>query len=143
MKICFLSRQNSCRSQIAQAVLRHFDRTLEVVSAGIEPVDHVSPVAAEILSERGIDVPTSIPLHFDEVKNIEFDYLITICEGTLKEFKLPVVQYKRKIHLGINSPYKSFRSRDELREKCIKATNEIYRELDYFYQHIVCPTTGK
>lgn len=137
MKICFLSRQNSCRSQIAQSIMRHFDSSLEVYSAGLEPIDHVSPVAKEILSERKITCTEELPMHYDDVKDMEFDYLITICEGTLKEFKIPIVKYKRKIHLGINSPYKNFKNREELKENCQKATNEIYRELHYFYFQVI------
>lgn len=51
MKIFFLSNKNSCRSQMAEAILRCFDKTLEIYSAEIKSVEHNSPEAIEVLSE--------------------------------------------------------------------------------------------
>jgi len=49
MKIFFLSNHNSCRSQMAEAILRSYGNNLEIHSAGIEPADHVSPIAIEVM----------------------------------------------------------------------------------------------
>ncbi len=137
MKIFFLSNQNSCRSQMAEAILRSFDKNLEIYSAGIEPVDHISPVAIEVLAEIGIELKPSEPLHYSKFENMEFEYLITVGDGTNEELKIPPIKYKRKLHLGFHNPYKRFRNRDELKKKCREIREEIYSELGYFYHKIL------
>lgn len=138
MKIFFLSNQNSCRSQMAEAILRSFDKNLEIYSAGIDPVDHVSPVAIEVLDEIGIKLNPTLPQHFSKFDNIEFDYLITVGDGTIENLKIPAsVKFKRKLHLGFQNPYKHFKDRNDLKEKCKEIRDEIYAELDYFYNRII------
>ena len=138
MKIFFISNQNSCRSQMAEAILRSFDKNLEIYSAGIKPVDHISPVAIEVLSEIGIELKPSIPIHFSKFDNLEFDYLITVGDGTNEELDIPTsIKYKRKLHLGFHNPYKRFKNRDELLEKCLELRDEIKTEMDYFYHKIL------
>lgn len=140
MKIFFLSNQNSCRSQIAEAILKSFDKSLGIYSAGIEPVNHISKVAIEVLAEIGINLEPAKPHHFSEYKDIYFDYIITVGDGTNEELNIPPINYKQKLHLGIHNPYKRFRDRDELKEKCREIRDEIYAELDYFYQKMIKKT---
>ncbi|HRX10188.1 MAG TPA: hypothetical protein P5210_00995 [Draconibacterium sp.] len=138
ISIFFLSNQNSCRSQMAEAILRSFDKDMEIYSAGIEPVDHISPVAIEVLSEIGIKLDQSVPDHYSKFEHIEFDYLITVGDGTIENLKIPsTVKFKRKMHLGFQNPYKHFKDRNELKEKCCEIRDEIYIELDYFYHRII------
>ena len=138
MKIFFLSNQNSCRSQMAEAILRSFDKDLEIYSAGIDPVDHISPVAIEVLAEVGIKLNPLVPQHYSKFEQIEFDYLITVGDGTNENLKIPPeIKYKRKMHLGFQNPYRHFKDRKELIEKCSEIRDEIYAELDYFYNRIL------
>ena len=138
MNIFFLSNQNSCRSQMAEAILRSFDKELEIYSAGIEPVDHISPVAIEVLGDIGIKLEPSVPQHFSKFEHIDFDYLITVGDGTVENLKIPPsIKYKRKMHLGFQNPYKHFKDRNELKLKCEEIRDEIYVELEYFYHRII------
>jgi arsenate reductase len=138
ISIFFLSNQNSCRSQMAEAILRSFDKDLEIYSAGIDPVDHISPVAIEVLNEIGVKLEQSVPQHYSKFEKLEFDYLITVGDGTVENLKIPLtIKYKRKMHLGFQNPYKHFKDRNELREKCCEIRDEIYIELDYFYHRII------
>ena len=123
---------------MAEAILRSFDKNLEIYSAGIDPVDHISPVAIEVLDEAGIKLNPSIPQHYSKFVHLEFDYLITVGDGTNENLKVPdTIKYKRKMHLGIRNPYRRFKDRNELKEKCAEIMDEIYSELDYFYERII------
>jgi len=123
---------------MAEAILRSFDKDLEIYSAGIEPVDHISPVAIEVLDEIGIKLLPSVPQHYSKFEQIEFDYLITVGDGTNENLKIPSqIKYKRKMHLGFQNPYKHFKDRKELIEKCSEIRDEIFAELDYFYHRII------
>lgn len=123
---------------MAEAILRSFDNNLEIFSAGIDPVDYISPVAIEVLNEIGIKLMPTIPQHYSKFDQIEFDYLITVGDGTIENLKIPsTVKYRRKMHLGFQNPYKHFKDRNDLKEKCKEIRDEIYAELDYFYNRII------
>lgn len=123
---------------MAEAILRNFDKDLEIYSAGIQPADHISPAAIEVLYDMGIDLKQSAPKLYSEFENTEFDYLITVGDGTSENLIVPnSIKFKRKMHLGFQNPYKHFKDRNELKEKCIEIRDEIYTELDYFYNRIL------
>ena len=63
MKVFFLSNKNSCRSQMAEAILRNYDKNMEIYSAGLDPADHISPLAIEGLKEIGIKLETHVHEH--------------------------------------------------------------------------------
>ena len=116
MNIFFLSNQNSCRSQMAEAILRNFDKELKIYSAGIEPVDHVSPIAIEVMKEVGINLQQHVPQHYSKFDDLEFDYLITVGDGTNEELRIPPIRYKRKMHLGFHNPYSKTENEEEIKQ---------------------------
>jgi arsenate reductase len=122
---------------MAEAILRSYDPTLEIYSAGLEPANHVSPVAIEALAEIGIELKPNVPVHFSKFSTMEFDYLITVGDGTVDQMRIPSLKYKRKLHLGFHNPYKNFRDRNELLQKCREIRDEIKIEMDYFYHKIL------
>jgi arsenate reductase len=123
---------------MAEAILRSFDKDLEIYSAGLDPVDHISPVAIEVLGEIGVKLIPTEPQHYSKFEQIEFDYLITVGDGTVENLKIPpTVKYRRKMHLGFQNPYKHFKNRNDLKEKCSEIRDEIYAELEYFYNRII------
>jgi len=122
---------------MAECILRSFDRELEIKSAGIDPVDHISQIAIEVMAEVGIDLKQSVPKHYSEFRNFEFDYLITVGESTQEELSIPDIKYGRKLHLGVHSPYKNARSTDDIKFHCREVRDELMAELDYFYTRII------
>lgn len=143
MKIFFLSNQNSCRSQMAEAILRSFDKDLEIYSAGIEPSDHVSPIAIEVMAEIGITLKPQPPQHYSLYDKMEFDYLITVGDGTVEELKIPPIKFKRKMHLGFHNPYSKSKNKEEIRQNCREIRDEILTEMDYFYNRMLKPRKEK
>ncbi len=137
MKIFFLSNKNSCRSQMAEAILRNYGKNLEIYSAGLDPANHISPIAIEVLKEIGIDLAPQVPEHYSKYKNIEFDFLITVGSGTLEELKVPPIRYKRKMHLGFHDPYKNSKTKEDIKQKCREIRDEIKTEMDYFYHKMI------
>lgn len=72
---------NSCRSQIAEGYLRHFAGSKAIVySAGVE-THGVNPKAIAIMAEDGIDISNHTSNHIDEYSNIDFDFVITVCDN--------------------------------------------------------------
>lgn len=80
-KILILCTGNSCRSQIAEGYMKHFSgNKAEIYSAGVE-IHGVNPKAILTMQEDGIDISGHTSNNIDEYKNIDFDYVITVCDN--------------------------------------------------------------
>ena len=80
-KILFLCTGNSCRSQMAEAWTNALkgDR-FEASSAGVQPKG-IDPMAVEIMAEAGIDISAQRSKDIDSLGDMEFDYVITLCDN--------------------------------------------------------------
>lgn len=112
-KILVLCTGNSCRSQIAEAYLRHFfDDKAEVYSAGVE-THGVNPRAITTMKEDGIDISNHTSNHVDEYENIDFDIVITVCDNA-KE-RCPFLPTKaKKLHHNFPDPAKATGTEEEI-----------------------------
>jgi len=64
---------------MAEGLVRHFkEEDFESYSAGIDPKG-VHPKAVQVMQEIGIDITGQHSKHLNDIKNIEFDYVITLC----------------------------------------------------------------
>lgn len=113
MKILVLCTGNSCRSQIAEGYLRHFaDGRAEVYSAGVE-THGVNPRAIAIMKEDGIDISGHTSNHVDEYRDIDFDFVITVCDNALE--RCPYFPTNaRKFHYNFPDPAKATGSEEEI-----------------------------
>ena len=80
-RVMFLCTGNSARSQMAEALLRHYaGDTFEVYSAGLEPKD-IHPLTLRVLQEIGLDTSTLYSKPLSEfMGKVHFGYLITVCD---------------------------------------------------------------
>jgi len=90
---------NSFRSHMGEAFIRHFaGDKVNVYSAGVKPSGKIYPWAIKLMAEEGIDISKQTSDHVEKFYDIEFDYLITVCDHaheTCPIFPKPV---KNKIH---------------------------------------------
>ena len=85
-KIVVLCTGNSCRSQIAEGYLRHFaDNKADVYSAGVE-THGVNPKAITTMQEDGIDISNHTSNNIDEYYDIDFDFVITVCDNARRQY---------------------------------------------------------
>lgn len=78
--ILILCTGNSCRSQMAEGLLRAAGGELfEVHSAGSKPVGHVQPKAIAVMKEIGIDISDHESKHLDRFLDRRIDTVITVC----------------------------------------------------------------
>ena len=80
-KILFLCTQNSARSQMAEAFLRHHagDR-FEAHSAGCDAADEIHPYVEEVMREVGIDTSGQRPKGLRTyMGKVGFNYSIIVC----------------------------------------------------------------
>lgn len=80
-KILILCTANSCRSQMAEGYFRHFagDKA-EIYSAGVHSTG-VNPGAIATMLEDGIDISGHSSNAMEEYRDIDFDYVITVCDN--------------------------------------------------------------
>ncbi len=80
MKVLFLCTGNSCRSQMAEGWARQLKGdVIEPYSAGVEP-HGLDPKAVQVMAEAGVDISRQHAKHVDEVMDVPFDYVVTVCD---------------------------------------------------------------
>ncbi len=79
-KILFLCTGNACRSQMAQGwAMKLLGEQVWAWSAGTTPAG-LSSRAVKVMQEAGVDISDQRCKHVDELKEIAFDYVITVCD---------------------------------------------------------------
>lgn len=111
--ILVLCTGNSCRSQIAHGYLQMFAKgKANIYSAGIE-THGVNPRAIAIMKEDGIDISNYTSNNVDEYKNIEFYFVITVCDNANE--KCPVFPSNaKKFHHNFPDPGKATGTEEEI-----------------------------
>jgi len=122
LKILFLCTGNSCRSQMAEGFARQYrGHDIEAYSAGVAP-SILDPDTIVIMREAGVDISDQRSKHVSELMDIDFDYVVTLCDSARQS--CPLFPGKAKVvHIGFEDP--SFRG-DGLGEK---EQRDKYREV--------------
>jgi arsenate reductase len=112
-KILVLCTGNSCRSQIAEGYLRHFagDKAA-IYSAGVE-THGVNPKAIATMKEDGIDISKQTSNNIDEYFNIDFDFVITVCDNAKERCPFFPTQAKM-FHQNFPDPAKANGTEDQI-----------------------------
>lgn len=88
---------------------------IEAYSAGIEPRG-LNPNAVKVMAEAGVDISGHRSKHIDEIKDVKFDYAITLC-GDANEH-CPMFPGKTKVvHIGFDDPPKLAAEVEDEQEK--------------------------
>jgi arsenate reductase (thioredoxin) len=103
IKVLFLCTGNSCRSQMAEGWARHLKGdVIEPYSAGIE-VHGLNPRAVRVMAESGVDISGHHSKHLNELKDVVFDYVITVCDNAHES--CPMFPGRtRVVHVGFDDP---------------------------------------
>jgi arsenate reductase len=110
-KVLFICTHNSCRSQIAEGLLRHFDSSHYLsYSAGIEKTK-IHPLAIQVMKEIKIDISHQYSKTIEDLKETHFDYVVTVCD-TAKE-TCPFFPGKHIIHQSFPDPTISIGTNEE------------------------------
>lgn len=104
MKILILCTGNSCRSQMAEGILKNLDSHLEVFSAGTNPEKEVNPIAVEVMKEIGIDISHHKSKNVDKYLNESFDYVITVCDSAKETCPNFIGKVNNTLHYSFEDP---------------------------------------
>lgn len=115
-RVLVLCTGNSCRSQMAEGYLKHFaaDRA-EVYSAGVE-THGVNPRAIQIMAEDGIDISNHTSNNISEYININFDFVITVCDNAKERCPFFPSQ-AQKFHYNFPDPAKAVGTEEHIMQR--------------------------
>jgi arsenate reductase len=123
-KILVLCTGNSCRSQIAEGYLQHFaGNQAQVYSAGVE-THGVNPRAIATMKEDGIDISKHSSNNIEEYRNLNFDFVITVCDNA-KERCPFFPSNAKKFHYNFPDPAKAQGTEVEIIEQFRQVRNLI------------------
>lgn len=125
--VLILCTGNSCRSQMAEAILRaEAGNQFEVASAGSKPAGYVHPLALKALEEIGIPHPAPRSKSLQEFLNRTVDVVITVCSSADSECPAFPGQSVRH-HWPFDDPAKASGSEEERMAEFRRVREEIRR----------------
>lgn len=101
----FLCTGNSCRSQMAEALVNARFSAWQAFSAGVRPSGYVHPMALRVLRELGIE-HRGESKSADQFRNQAFDLVITVCDEANEECPVWLGKGARK-HQSFRDPAKA------------------------------------
>jgi arsenate reductase len=124
--VLILCTGNSCRSQMAEAILNHdLSGKIRALSAGTRPQPIVAEGAIEALKLAGLPVENLYPKDVDSVMNEAIDLVVTVCDNAKEScpiFPRPVKSIHLPFHDPHGEPLESFlKVRDEIRRTLVAA----------------------
>jgi arsenate reductase len=112
-KVLFLCTGNSCRSQLAEAIVNsRLSADWEAFSAGVKPAGFIHPFAVRALAEIGI-AHNGRSKSADEFRSTPFDLVVTVCDEAAENCPVWLGQ-GRRTHLGFPDPAKTLGSEEEI-----------------------------
>jgi arsenate reductase len=112
--VLILCTGNSCRSHIAEGILRAAAGDLiEVASAGSKPAGYVHPKSIEVMREIGIDISLHHSKHLEDFLNRPVDTVITVCGNADQACPMFPGQVRR-YHWGFSDPAHAVGSDEEV-----------------------------
>lgn len=103
LNVLFLCTGNSCRSQMAEGWARTLKaEELNAYSAGIE-THGLNPRAVRVMQEAGVDISTQHSKTVDELRDVPFDLVVTVCDDAHENCPL-FPGPARILHAGFDDP---------------------------------------
>ena len=122
--VLVLCTGNSCRSQIAHGYLNYFAKAkANIYSAGID-THGVNPKAISIMQEDGIDISSHTSNHVDDYVDVNFDFIITVCDHAQENCPY-IPGSAERFHHNFTDPSKVKGTKDEIHTAFENARNEI------------------
>lgn len=134
LRVLFLCTGNSCRSQMAEGWARVLKGDeIEAYSAGAE-AHGMDKYAVKVMAEVGVDISDQHSKTIDELKCIDFDYVITVCDQAHEA--CPVFLGKTKVvHVDFDDPPRLARE-TKVEEKALGYYRRVRDEIRMFVEKL-------
>lgn len=130
--ILILCTGNSCRSHLAEGILRAAaGDVLDVFSAGSKPAGYVHPKAITVMQEIGIDLAGHSSKHMNEFLDRPIHTVITVCGNADQVCPVYPGQVQRH-HWGFDDPAHATGSEEEVLAVFRRVRDEIRRVFEAY-----------
>jgi arsenate reductase len=117
---------------MAEGWARHLKGdVIEPYSAGIE-THGLNPNAVTVMAEAGVDISGHHSKHLDELRDIPFDYVVTVCDHAHES--CPVFPGRTKVlHVGFDDPPRLAQNA-KTEEEALEAYRRVCDEIRVFIE---------
>lgn len=130
--ILILCTGNSCRSHLAEGILRNaLGESFRVESAGSKPAGYVHPLAIKVMNEIGIDISAHHSKHLDAFLDDRVETVITVCGNADQVCPVFPGQVNRH-HWGFDDPAHATGSEEEQLAVFRRVRDEIRRVFEAY-----------
>lgn len=130
--ILILCTGNSCRSHLAEGILRAaLNDDYTVASAGSKPAGYVHPLAIKVMGEIGLDISSHTSKHLNEFVNQNVETVITVCGNADQACPMFPGQVNRH-HWGFDDPAHATGSEEEQLTVFRRVRDEIRRVFEAY-----------
>lgn len=130
--ILILCTGNSCRSHLAEGILRAaLGADYHVASAGSKPAGYVHPLAVKAMAEIGLDISAHTSKHMDEFLSQNVETVITVCGNADQACPMFPGQLNRH-HWGFDDPAHATGSEEEQLQVFRRVRDEIRRVFEAY-----------
>lgn len=104
--VLFLCTGNSCRSQMAEAIVNARHPDWKAFSAGTKPAGYIHELALEALGD--IDIAhAGESKHINDLPTQDFDLVVTVCDSAAEECPVWPGKAGRRVHHSFVDPAKA------------------------------------
>ena len=130
-RVIFICTGNSCRSQIAEGLLRkEAEDRFDIFSAGSDP-SRLHPAAISVMQEWGIDISHQKSESIGNFIDNNFDIIITVCDNANQS--CPVFPNEKiRLHWSIKDPFHGWSDNQEFLPPYRIARDELKKRIDEF-----------
>jgi arsenate reductase len=130
--ILILCTGNSCRSHLAEGILRNaLNASFRVESAGSKPAGFVHPLAIKVMREIGMDISAHHSKHLDAFLDDRVETVITVCGNADQACPMFPGQVNRH-HWGFDDPAHATGSEEEQLAVFRRVRDEIRRVFEAY-----------
>ena len=131
LKILFLCTGNACRSQMAEGWARHLKGdVIAPYSAGIE-THGLNPLAVKVMTEAGVDISGQRSKTVETVKDVPFDYVVTLCGHANETCPMWLSGKAKVVHVGFDDP-PALAESAKTEEECLDHYRRVRDEIRQF-----------
>jgi len=124
-RVLILCTGNSCRSHMAEAILRDAAGDLiEVHSAGSKPAGYVHPKAIAAMAEIGMDISAHTSKNMNDFLDRNITTVITVCGNADQTCPMYPGQVNR-YHWGFNDPAHAVGTEEEIMAEFRRVRDQI------------------
>lgn len=132
--VLFLCTGNSCRSQMAEAIVNaHYSEKWQAYSAGTKPAGYVHPNALQALAEIGI-THSGTSKSINELPFKDFDVVITVCDSAAEECPVWPGKAGKRLHHSFIDPAKAEGTPEEQMQVFRQVRDEMLQKIPALLQ---------